>query len=212
VANNASLLPPNATALETALATAFARISLVPVPLAPLNDPITIPLPLLPWLAWGLSTDMWRAGWDETRRRNATAQAIPNARKKGSRDATDAVMAEYDPHLTVKIWHESGGTGIPYTYTVTLPLDGAGGDRATAAFARDLYSDLAEVKGARDHFTLRQYVAARTVLPIAGAARTMRAERFRATPAPLDPNADLYLQTEYGEPIEGGEGLILEDH
>jgi len=169
-------------------------------------------LPLLPWLAWGLSTDMWRTGWDDARRRNATAQAIPNARKKGSRAATDAVMAEYDPHLTVTIWHEAGGSGIPYTYCVTLPLDGAGGDRATAQFARDLYYDLVEVKPARDHLTLYQRLDARTVLPIAGAARATRAERFRAIPAPLDPNANRYLQTEYGEPIEGGEGLILEDH
>jgi phage tail P2-like protein len=210
--SNASLLPPNATPLENALAQASSRIGDIPIPLVDLWNPATCPIALLPWLAWGLSTDQWRQGWSEARRRQAVAHAIPSAKIKGSRAAADAVLAEYDPLLTLTEWWQAGGTGQPYTFSVTLPLDGAGGPRSTATFARELHRDLVSVKPARAHFALYQRVDARTVLPIAGAARTMRFERRRAAPAPVDPNAALYLQTEYGEPIEGGEGIILEDH
>ena len=43
-----TLLPPNATALERALASVIARISDVPVPIGDLWNPARCPAPLLP--------------------------------------------------------------------------------------------------------------------------------------------------------------------
>lgn len=210
--NSASLLPPNARALEHALAAATARLGDIPRPLPELWRPDAIPLAILPWLAWGLALDRWRQAWSEAQKRAATANAIPDARQKGSRGAAMAVLADYDPRLTMVEWWEEGGSGAPYTFTVIHPLDGAGGPRASAAFAASLYADLLRVKPARAHFELRQRLAARAALPVAAALRSLRLERRRAAMTGPDPADDLKLQTEYGEPLEGGEGLALEDH
>jgi phage tail P2-like protein len=85
VANNPSLLPPNARPLEHALAASMARITAIPTPLTDLWRPDAIPASILPWLAWGLSVDRWRPSWSEEQRRAATAAAIPNAKIRGSR-------------------------------------------------------------------------------------------------------------------------------
>jgi phage tail P2-like protein len=212
VANSADLLPPNATPLERALSSAGARLGDVPRPLVTLWDPYACPLPILPWLAWGLSVDRWRQSWGEVQKRDAVAKAIHNARRKGSRSAAMDVLADYDPSLVLIEWWEPGGSGIPYTFTVTQPLDGVWATRASASYAAELFADLERVKPARAHFALRQSVAGRAALPIVAVARALRADRFRATVTLPTPAEDLALQTEQGEPLLGGEGLILEDH
>ncbi|WCT76290.1 phage tail protein I [Novosphingobium humi] len=211
MANNPSLLPPNATRLEHALAAATARITAIPTPLTDLWRPDTIPASILPWLAWSLSVDRWRPSWSEEQRRAATAQAIPNAKIRGSRAAAEAVIADYDPRITLTEWWEEGGSGVPYTFFVTLPLDGLFDTIATASFAAELYRDLVRVKPARAHFTLRQKAMAHAALPMVAAARAMRAERWRAAMADPDPADDLKLQSEDGEPLEGPDGLAWED-
>ena len=55
-----SLLPPNATVLETATEEAMHQpISAINVPVRDLWNPAKCPLTLLPWLAWALSVDEW---------------------------------------------------------------------------------------------------------------------------------------------------------
>lgn len=210
MANNSSLLPPNARPLEHALASSMARITAIPTPLTDLWRPDAIPATILPWLAWGLSVDRWRPSWSEEQRRAATAAAIPNAKIRGSRAAAQAVIADYDPRITLTEWWEEGGTGIPYTFFVTLPLDGAFDDMATASFATELYRDLVRVKPARAHFQLRQQVTAAATMPFTGVARTLRTDRFDAGLIGPDPADDLKLTTEYGEPLEGADGAAWE--
>ncbi|NBC35548.1 phage tail protein I [Novosphingobium sp. FSY-8] len=210
--NNVSLLPPNATALEQALASATATIGEVPTPLPELWNPADCPLSVLPWLAWGLSVDRWRQDWTEAQKRAAVADAIPSARIKGARATVMAVVAEYDPRLTLTEWWQDGGSGTPHTFHVTAPMNDGGAATFTADFARDLHAAVSRVKPARAHFHLRQRVDAATTLPVVCYARAYRYERLFAATAPDNPDADLALQTEYGEPIEGADGLTLEDH
>lgn len=210
MANNPSLLPPNAKPLEHALAGAMARITSIPTPLTELVRPYAIPASILPWLAWGLSVDRWRPSWSEEQRRAATAAAIPNAKIRGSYATAAAVIADYDPHITMTLWYEAGGSGIPYTFFVTLPLDGQFDTMARAEFAAELYRDLVRVKGARDHFQLRQRVSAKATLPMAAVARAWRMDRAMATMIGPDPADDLKLTTEYGEPLEGDDGAPWE--
>lgn len=210
MANNSSLLPPNARPLEHALASATARIGAIPTPLTELVRPDAIPASILPWLAWGLSIKRWRPSWNEAQRRTATAQAIPNAKIRGSRAAADAVIADYDPRITLTLWYEAGGSGVPFTFFVTLPLDGTFDTMATAEFAAELYRDLVRVKPARDHFQLRQRVTAKAALPMAAVARAWAMDRAMATMIGPDPADDLKLTTEYGEPLEGDDGAAWE--
>ena len=57
-----NLLPPNASALERAIAATGAGIDTLPVAVRDVWNPATCPVALLPWLAWALAVDEW----DET--------------------------------------------------------------------------------------------------------------------------------------------------
>jgi phage tail P2-like protein len=61
VSNAISLLPRNTTPQERALEEATARLAVVPVPIADINNPDTCPAALLPWLAWAFSVDEFDA-------------------------------------------------------------------------------------------------------------------------------------------------------
>lgn len=82
-----TLLPPNRQPAEEALEQAVARAAGVSVPLSSLAQPYTVSTAFLPWMAWGLSADLWRAEWPEERKRVATATSLTWHAKKGTRAA-----------------------------------------------------------------------------------------------------------------------------
>ncbi len=86
-----SLLPPNRTAFEEAADLTGARIDDLPIDLPKLIQPFGIPTPHLPWLAWGLSVDLWDADWPEDKRRVLAARALLMHARKG----TAASIAEH---------------------------------------------------------------------------------------------------------------------
>lgn len=101
-----TLLPPNASPQEVATDRATARIAEVPVPLDTLWNPLTCPVPVLPWLAWALSIDEWEAGWPEDRRRETVARAIFVHRRKGTLAAvrTTLIAAGYGTATITENW------------------------------------------------------------------------------------------------------------
>ena len=71
-----TLLPPNSTQLERAIEGANgAALADVPVPIRDLWNPETCPAALLPFLAWGVSIDLWDSQWSEAEKRAAVASA-----------------------------------------------------------------------------------------------------------------------------------------
>ncbi|KAG0933541.1 hypothetical protein G6F31_016294 [Rhizopus arrhizus] len=90
----ANLLPANATRAERALARASVARPL-PVDITALWDADRCPTALLPWLAWALSVDEWKAYWPEaaTRARGRTAIAIQ--RRKGTAGSVRDVVAAF---------------------------------------------------------------------------------------------------------------------
>lgn len=88
-----TLLPPNATAVEAALASATARLADVPAPIPALWDPATCPAALLPWLAWALSVDAWDAGWTDETKRRVIAASVATHRLKGTVGAVKRAVA-----------------------------------------------------------------------------------------------------------------------
>lgn len=79
-----SLLPPNATSQERAVANTMARLSDVPIDIRTINNPDTCPLALLPWLAWARSVNEWDSDWSEETKRAVIASSYAVHRKKGS--------------------------------------------------------------------------------------------------------------------------------
>lgn len=79
-----SILPPNATRLERALERAGAIALGFDVPIADLWSPDRCPKPLLPWLAWALSVDVWDPSWPEEERRDVIRNSVEVHRRKGT--------------------------------------------------------------------------------------------------------------------------------
>ena len=71
-----SILPPRSTRLQKALEQVTVDLLDLPVELRKLWSPEKCPASHLPWLAWGLSVDIWDANWPEAVKRAAIADAI----------------------------------------------------------------------------------------------------------------------------------------
>ena len=78
-----TLLPPNATPLERALAKACAMPH-KPEKIRRLWSPQTCPFELLPWLAWAWSMDDWDPSWTEAQQRAIVAASANLHKKKGT--------------------------------------------------------------------------------------------------------------------------------
>jgi len=88
-----TLLPDNRTAFEEAVDLTGARIADLPIGLRPLVQPHQIPSSHLPWLAWGLSVDLWDKDWPEETKRARMARALPFHAIKGTQTAIAEALA-----------------------------------------------------------------------------------------------------------------------
>lgn len=78
-----SILPPNRSPLEAALEAVSAARTPLPADLvAAVWSPDTCPADLLPYLAWGLSVDLWDERWSETTKREVCRKALTLHRLK----------------------------------------------------------------------------------------------------------------------------------
>lgn len=145
-----SLLPPNASQLERAVEAATLRIDAIPVPLRALWNPQTIPAPLLSWLAWGLSVDVWDPAWTEPRKRAVVARSIDVHRHKGTVGAMLTALSALDYNARLVEWHKTSPRGAPYTFAIEAMLDARG-------IADGIWDDIERValaaKNARSHLT-----------------------------------------------------------
>lgn len=210
-----NLLPPNASPLERALENATSRIGSITAPIDTLLDPATINAEWLPWLAWALSSDSWDSDWSEAVKRRAVAESIALHRIKGTRLSIETVLARFDELARIVEWHETTPRGVPHTFDLILPFvaDGtaAGGPRTRAAFAEAIYREVARVKPLREHMRFVQSIEAAGAIGIQGVARVAVSIREDAA-LTIDTAPDwlFYLQTEDGEPLEGGASEFLD--
>lgn len=88
-----TLLPDNRTAFEEATDLTGARIADLPIGLRQLVQPHAVPAPHLPWLAWGLSVDLWDKDWPEEKKRARTARSLSFHAIKGTQTAIAEALA-----------------------------------------------------------------------------------------------------------------------
>lgn len=88
-----TLLPDNRTAFEEAADLTGARVSELPVDLRDLVKPFDVSTTHLPWLAWGLSVDLWDKDWTEEKKRSRTARSLPFHAIKGTQTAIAEALA-----------------------------------------------------------------------------------------------------------------------
>ena len=112
-----SLLPPNATALETALEAAIQQALSMDVPIDTLWHPEQCPTAFLPWLAWALSVDPWSSDWPYATQRQVIAQSVSVHQQKGTAKGMRDALAALDVSVKLQEWFAT--CGEPYTFTLT---------------------------------------------------------------------------------------------
>ncbi|MCX2696395.1 phage tail protein I [Ochrobactrum chromiisoli] len=105
-----SILPPRSSPLTLAiLAAELARIATVdPTVIATIWNPATCPKILLPYLAMGVSVDVWSADWSEEQQRRVIAASPMVHRLKGTRGAVERALAAFELETRIVEWWEDG--------------------------------------------------------------------------------------------------------
>ena len=139
-----TLLPPNATPLETALDNSMAKAFDHPVDIDKLWSAETCPIELLPFLAWALSVDVWNSNWPEHVKRKVIATCAYVHRFKGTAAGLKTALASLDHGLQLSEWFEYGGD--PYTFRVDVLVATRGVNEAEIKMIK---SAIANTKNAR---------------------------------------------------------------
>ncbi|QEM80212.1 phage tail protein I [Halomonas binhaiensis] len=171
-----SLLPPNATGHERAMADAMARISDVPTPLRHLWNPDTCPVELLPWLAWTMGLDAWKPYWSEAIKRERIRQAAEIHRRRGTAQSVRRVVESFGAGVAIREWWQTTPRGIPHTFELVLTVRS---ETNSAELQEDIVQEVTRVKPVRSHFTLIAGVSAEGGIGLYGAARPVIYRRIQ---------------------------------
>lgn len=149
--SSVTLLPPNASELEYALAEVVARISEIPVPNADLYNPeLCLPSPL-PWLAWAFSVDEWKPDWTIEQKRQSVANSVYVHRHKGTVGALKSALSALGYNIELVEWQQLMPQGDPYTFGLNLEIFDVG---ITTQDAFDgIVATTNNTKNARSHMT-----------------------------------------------------------
>jgi phage tail P2-like protein len=117
------LVPSNHRPIEHALAQVLEPLSAIdPAGINVVWDAWRCPSPLLPFLAWALSVDLWDDGWDEVTQRAAIAASPEYHRRKGTSASVDAALATLGRGAYTIDWHATTPEGRRGTFAVRIPL------------------------------------------------------------------------------------------
>ena len=172
-----SLLPPNATALEKAVEQAL-NVPELPVELRKLWSPATCPEELLPWLAWSLSVDEWRADWPLVVRRRVVAQSISVHRRKGTVAAVQEAIAAFGGSITVQEWWQMDPPGAPGSFSLILALGELNGAAPNASYVADTIRQVVLAKPLSRPFDFTLAIAASGTIGVVAALRPLTSIRL----------------------------------
>lgn len=208
-----NLLPPNSTPLERAFDTLEVEaLADLPLPVGDVWSPARCPAPLLPWLGWGLSIDIWDSNWTEAEKRAAIASAIDDQRRKGTRAALRRALDRIDPLIDITEWFEDPANLEPYTFRLDLPDRNSSAIDYNETTISTLLRDVAAVKPLRAHVVASYRIYASAQIGLVGAViwgAFGRIDCAADTEAATDPVWSTYLQTENGEPLQDEDGEFL---
>lgn len=163
-----TLLPPNATALERAVASTSGRIDALPTPLRDVWSPADCPVDALPWLAWSFGVEDWSADWSEQQRRAVIDQAIPVKRHRGTIGAVQLAINALGLSCRVQEWFNQIPAGDPYTYNMLLDVSQSG---CSLPQLRQMLATIERTKNLRSHLnTIYPSVTAASALVMTAVA------------------------------------------
>lgn len=116
------LLPKSATSQERSISLSVNRAPGIPT--KTLWSPAVCPEAMLPWLAWALSVDEWRADWGVAQKRAVIAASVDHHRKKGTLGALRRALQSLGYEVEI-----DERTGAAYTFRLLYKISGgtAGG-------------------------------------------------------------------------------------
>ncbi|MQT65419.1 phage tail protein I [Pseudomonas sp. FSL R10-0056] len=120
--SDASLLPPNRTTLEQALALVSMEKASLPNVLRRMISPDTCPVALLPWLAIQRSVDRWDPEWSESIKRKVIKDSFEIHKRKGTLGALRRVIEPFADLIDITEWHQLEPMGEPGTFSLSLAL------------------------------------------------------------------------------------------
>lgn len=166
-----AILPKTASAIERAVLSAeLARIAMVdPTVIVSIWNPATCPASLLPWLAMGVSVDVWSNDWPEATKRAVIAASPMVHRLKGTLGAVRRALAAFDLETRVVEWWQDGSRRGTFRVEIVYRNGGPVFDLATQSYA------ILSVDGAKPKsrvFTTRAVLRTRGPLYIGALART----------------------------------------
>ena len=168
-----TILPPNSTALETAVDLAAAK-SIESIPEKIIYDqwhPQFCPTNLLGFLAWAVSVDDWSPDWSEDVKRAVIAASLKVHRHKGTLSAARHVLKALGVSSDI---HEYPETPVPHTVEAIAYVNRPLGDGAVLLdeiTTSTVQRHLEFVKPARTTVTLKLGAAFRASLAVAAVAR-----------------------------------------
>lgn len=132
-----AILPPNASAIERAILTAeIARLAAVdPTVIVTIWNAETCPAALLPWLAQGVSVDVWSNDWSEAQKRAVVAASPGIHRIKGTLGAVRRALAAFDLDTKIIEWWQDGSRRGTFKIEIVYQNNGPIFDIATQGFA-----------------------------------------------------------------------------
>ena len=207
------LLPPRSTRLQKALAQVTADLIDLPVELRKLWSTWECPMSHLPWLAWGLSVDIWDASWPEAVKRAAVADAIAFQRRKGTPASLRTVLDRFDPLIKMVEWFDDRATLDPFSFRLELPLLSESDVFYDEKLVGQILRDIAQVKPVRAHMQAVFKLQAEARAWLVSAAQIGGLTRLDAQAdqtSALDPAWATFLQTRDGEPFLTHAGAFLE--
>ena len=151
-----SVLPPRSTRLQKALEQTTIDLLDLPVELRKLWSPAECPASHLPWLAWGLSVDIWDAEWPVDVKRAAVADAIAFQRRKGTPASLRVVLDRFDPLIRIVEWFDDRDTLDPYHFRLELPLLAESDVVYDENLVTQILADIAQVKPVRAQMQARE--------------------------------------------------------
>lgn len=166
-----AILPASSSAVERAvLAAELARIAMVdPTVIVSIWNPVTCPAALLPWLAMGVSVDVWSNDWPEATKRAVIAASPMVHRLKGTLGAVRRALAAFDLETRVIEWWQDGSRRGTFRVEIVYRNGGPVFDMPTQGFAIQAV-DAAKPKSRA--FTTRAIIRARGPLYIGALSRT----------------------------------------
>lgn len=146
-----SLLPPNSTPLERAVATATA-FELDTDGLRHAESAALCPPQLLPWLAWERSVDDWGDAWPVDVQRRAVASSVLLHKRNGTVWAVKQALSLTGYRALITEWWQRKPAGAPHTFDIDVEID----DRGISATAlSEIERRIDAAKPVRSHYALR---------------------------------------------------------